>query len=154
MNEKLEILYDVGKTAFEIQIANYRAIDTKSSILLALFGLILLESLSNICQNDITYYPLILSTILSFVGIILSLCIMRVHKLKIPFDKLDEFQNLYESNVKSDDMVAQVFANLKGTTEFNKSIIDSKVIYLKRAYYLLIGAVVIFSISILIKKLI
>ena len=154
MNEKLEILYDVGKTAFEIQIANYRAIDTKSSILLALFGLILLESLSNICQNDITFYPLILSTLLSFLGMIISICIMRVHKLKFPFDKLDEFQKLYESNANSDGMVAQVFANLKGTKEFNKSIIDNKVRYLKIAYYFLLGTVVIFSISILIKRLI
>ena len=152
MNEKLEIIHEISKNAFDNQIANYRALDTKSSILLALFGLILIEGTSNLCRSNPSFYLFIASVAASLSGLLISLFLIKPHKLKMPFDKLDQYQKLYESDMTGDKIRAQLFANIKETFAHNKSIIKDKVVYLKITYYLLVFSVIVFSIAIIIKK--
>ena len=150
--EKLEILHEIGKYAFENQIANYRALDTKSSILLALFGLLLIEGTSNLCRGNPSFYVFITSVAASLSGLLISLFLIKPHKLKMPFDKLDQYQKLYESDMTGEKIKAQLFANIKETFKSNRSIINDKVVYLKITYYMLVFAVIVFSIAIIIKK--
>ncbi|NQS97309.1 MAG: hypothetical protein HQ591_02535 [candidate division Zixibacteria bacterium] len=149
-SESIDILLSESKDFHEGVFANFRALDTKAAILLALFGLLLIPALNdiewNLCPQTIF---LICSTDSDIVGLIWVLLAIKLHGLSIPPD-LSYLLELVEDGQEPDEIKVRLFVRFRDSSEKNRVLLDKKAQYLQKSFYAVYFSLAFYLISVVI----
>jgi hypothetical protein len=124
----LDIAFEVVKERHESIMSNVRSIDTKSSIFLALFGILLIPSLEilqwTIIINGLSFLKFIPIIFIS-VGMIVSLLTLLPQTYTIVPD-LAALLGAVENNMGADTLKEQLFSNIHRAAIINSEIAAKK----------------------------
>jgi len=138
--ESLKIILEVAHQYYENVVATSRSLDTKGSIFIALLGIFLISILSEVesINESITVsevFLLVVCILSTLIGIFLVLWSLKLQRLSIPPD-LSHLQTLYESKMPTNRLRAQLFANYKDASIYNKTMVTKKARLLTIVYWL------------------
>jgi len=144
--ESLNLALETVKNKHESNLANIHSLDIKSSIILALFGLLLIPSLE-VLQWTVRLHALYFLKLIPVCGtsggIFFCLLTLFPRRFKTP-PKLSALKNALESNMDVNLIKAQLYSNLYRAILFNhkiarrKSILNIVSIWISIIVFLLI----------------
>jgi len=150
-SENLDILLETSTIKQESVLSNLRAIDTKASIILAFFGVLLIPSIEIFrwaTKTELYFYLKLFPGISVLCGIIFCLIILFPQN-SIAFPNLSVLTEMYKKGIIPNNLKAELISYYRSATEKNRNLAQRKLKYTKFALILLI-----ISISLIIANLI
>jgi hypothetical protein len=149
---KLETILEFAQSAYNSYLEHSRALDTKSSILLAVLGVFMIPAFDSVhkiytVSDSLNWF----SASATALSMLLCLLALRMQKLATT-PELDPLQEYYESSVDVDHMRAQLFAAFKEAGAINREIVRRKARLMNVAYWLTITALIAYLIVQLIEN--
>ena len=129
--ESLNLVLETVKNKHESTLANIRSLDIKSSVILALFGVLLipsLEILQWIVRINALHLLKLIPVSITSIGILFCLISLVPQKFKTT-PSLSALKNALESNMDVNLIKAQLYSNLYRAIIFNRKIAKRKVIF-------------------------
>ncbi len=129
--ESLNLALETVKNKHESTIANIRSLDIKSSIILALFGVLLIPSLEILqwtVRINSQYFLKLIPICITSAGIIFCLLTIVPHKYKTT-PSLSSLKNALENNMDVNLIKAQLYSNISRAIIFNRKIAKRKAIF-------------------------
>jgi hypothetical protein len=129
--EILNLALDTVKNKHESTIDNIRSLDIKSSVILALFGVLLipsLEILQWIIKINNLYFLKLIPVSITAIGILFCLISLIPQRFKTT-PSLSALKNALESNMDVNLIKAQLYSNLYRAIIFNRKVAKRKVIF-------------------------
>ena len=152
-SNELNVIFEEGKYYYESIIANFRSLDTKGSILLALLAILLIPVLNDIRLSfNISNSCLGICAILDIIGLFLILLSLKLQELSVPPD-LQHLQELYSQGMTADNLRAQLFANYKEASIENRNRVAKKAKKLIASYWLTFFSIMFYIIAKVIERL-
>jgi hypothetical protein len=136
-SEKVLLLLETAKLKFESIISNIRSLDIKASIILALYGVLLIPALDILAweiQNKEVVFLKFLPLVVDSCGIIL--CILTLFPQNVTsFPNLLELENYYYGDLESDNLRLELYAYYRDNIEENRAITILKLTFIKCALW-------------------
>lgn len=134
--ENLKEILSASKEMYGHMLDNSRALDTKTSILLAILCITLFRAIDMITLfREIANYLRVISSACSAMGLILSFWAIRLRKYIFVPDVV-VVEEYYNKNVQTDLFRAQMFASYKDAVVKNASTNGKKAFLLVISYWL------------------
>jgi len=143
-SETLDLAFEVVKDKHESTIANIRSLDIKSSVFMALFGVLLVPSIEILQwkrQMSLGHFENFIPVIITVIGVILCLAAVVPQKFKTT-PALAALEEALETNMDIDSIKAQLYSNLFRAIIFNRKIAQRKVRLSQLAWWLSIADII------------
>lgn len=136
--ESLNLALETVKYKHESTLANIRSLDIKSSVILALFGVLLIPSLEILqwtIRKDALYFLKLIPVCITSIGIFFCLLTLAPQKFKTT-PNLSVLKRALENNMDVISIKAQLYSNLYSAIIFNRKIAVRKSIFARISTWL------------------
>ena len=146
MSENLDIIYQVAYEKLKSQLDNSRSIDTKSAVMLAVYGVVI-NALSSKMPSKFSCELLVFAFIISFIviliGMILCICSLTTRRFKYPPD-LSNLKKKYLL-VEEVKIKRKLLASFIDAHRFNANVVARKLRWLNLSIRVFLPIAIVMS---------